>query len=486
MKHRFLIAALAAATTTHAIDASAQWLEDRRIREGAGIRTGDVEIHPGVAAELGYDSNYFQRSGDTGSTPSDITYRAGLDPATGNPNPVPGPDFDVNEATANAVRLRVTPHIAVSTLSQQRTREQGGNKARKLDFRAEGSARYNELFAANDVGRQGKQISNQRHVSGNVGADLNILPTARVGADLYGNYTRAVAPSNSPEFSEAWNRHLVIAGGGINFRPGGGLFTWRLGYQLRASFFQSQDYKDLNNVQHRAESNGRWEFLPRTALISRTTVGFIRYNGDNPSQNDGEFVQTRLGVNGLITPHFGALVMGGWASSFYEDTANQVPQNYDSFIGQAELSWYPTPQQHAAQTSAPVGLSSVSVGYTRAFSNSYIGDYFTRDRVYAGFTYFGMGVFVIRVNGGYSRIGRPEIDLGENGVVNAYGENRIDATIFGEYRPVGSVGIFTTLNYNANLTNAIIPTGPTNGGNAPGDNLAFQRFEAWLGTRWFL
>src|SRR5262245_32760751 len=55
------------------------WLKDRRYTEGPGVRVGDFEVHPGIAAEFGYDSNYFRGSDDV--------------------------------ATASALRLRITPSI---------------------------------------------------------------------------------------------------------------------------------------------------------------------------------------------------------------------------------------------------------------------------------------------------------------------------------------------------------------------------------------
>src|SRR3954451_23665275 len=74
--------------------ASAQdqmWLKDRRYTEGIGYRVGDFELHPGAAAEFGYDSNYFHRS------------------STDDGGPVA------------ALRLRITPSLSLSTLSKQRT-----------------------------------------------------------------------------------------------------------------------------------------------------------------------------------------------------------------------------------------------------------------------------------------------------------------------------------------------------------------------------
>src|SRR5258708_2429517 len=68
------------------LEAHAQqpWLSDRSSGEGIGIRVGNLELHPGIAGELGYDSNYFLRA------PSE-------DPLA-------------------AYVLRVTPSISLSTL----------------------------------------------------------------------------------------------------------------------------------------------------------------------------------------------------------------------------------------------------------------------------------------------------------------------------------------------------------------------------------
>ena len=64
---RLLVAfsTVAASTALLAVTADAQaqlWLRDRSGTQGSGIRSGDVEFHPGVAAEVGYDSNFFNRS----------------------------------------------------------------------------------------------------------------------------------------------------------------------------------------------------------------------------------------------------------------------------------------------------------------------------------------------------------------------------------------------------------------------------------------
>src|SRR5438132_12320940 len=78
------------------------WLKDRRYGEGMGIRTGDLELHPGIAGEFGYDSNYFLRS----------------DKNTG-----PIADLPV----VPALRLRIPPSFSLATISPQRREAEGGH-----------------------------------------------------------------------------------------------------------------------------------------------------------------------------------------------------------------------------------------------------------------------------------------------------------------------------------------------------------------------
>src|SRR3954466_1448490 len=68
------------------------WLADRKYGEGMGVRVGNPELHPGIAGEVGYDSNY--------------SWRAPSEP------PV-----------LSAYRIRITPSISLSTLGLQRLRE---------------------------------------------------------------------------------------------------------------------------------------------------------------------------------------------------------------------------------------------------------------------------------------------------------------------------------------------------------------------------
>ena len=90
MRLGLTLATLVVVTLAPHANAQQAWLSDRRVGEGIGIRVGNLELHPGVAGEFGYDSNYFQRSGED------------------------------EEPLIAAYRLRITPSISLSTLGARR------------------------------------------------------------------------------------------------------------------------------------------------------------------------------------------------------------------------------------------------------------------------------------------------------------------------------------------------------------------------------
>jgi hypothetical protein len=201
----------------------------------------------------------------------------------------------------------------------------------------------------------------------------------------------------------------------------------------------------------------------------------------------GESMDAQFGINGLITNHWGALALVGWSSTFFESPNVQTSQNFDSIIGQAELTWYPMPQPKLLEGERPVGLSQVSLGYHRYWGISYLGEYYQRDRVYAKSVFFFAQKFVFLLSGGLSHITRPPSYFATNPPVVQYDgsgpENRLDITAFLEYRIGASVGINTTFRYDSELNDVFIPNAP---GSANGDELKFSRYQVFLGARWCL
>jgi hypothetical protein len=465
---------------------SPQWLKDRRFTEGAGVRTGDLEVHPGIAGEFGYDSNWFTRSD-----------KQGVD--NGPPRAPVLP----------ALLLRITPSLYLSTLGPQRREEEGGAALPSIRFRAGVNATYREYIGlSNDPvvssDPQNNDISKQRSLGGAADARLEILPERPVGAVLFASYARSIQPNvASADPNLSFIRDDVGAGGEIVAQPGSGTLDWHFGYQLHDAIFESSLGQPYDNFTNEAYTRGRWKFRPRTALIYDATFRFISYGNAGPAAGLGLAnstpVRTRIGINGLVTERFAALALVGWGASFFDTSLlPQLPQ-YDSVIGQAELKWFLTASPGiSAASQLTLALSSISVGYTRDFANSYLGNFYGSDRGYLRFEYFFGGRAVLSLQGGLGAIEYPKMFWGSGqprdirssgGTIthDPFTDLRADATLFGEYRLSDSFGINATLRYTANFSDKQIQDSPPGTVVPPSFfDLSWTRFEAFLGARWFL
>jgi len=438
------VAGLVLLTSRAAFAQDQVWLQDRRYTEGIGYRAGDLEVHPGVAGEFGYDSNYFLRA--------------------------------ESERPVRALRFRLTPSLSVSTLSPQRREVTVPGEPPKIAFRAQIAATYNELVATES--RFEDLVSEQRHVSGLATARLRILPERPWGGDVYGSIVRMVQPSQNPDRN--YDRWETRIGGGIVWQPGGGLFDWRFGYDLGLTAFQQQAFEVYDNAEHQINTRGRWRFLPRTALLYDASLGFIRYE-QSSLQKSSDPVRARLGINGLLSRSFAVLAMAGWGASFFE---GPNAQQYDGPIGQAELRWFLTPNP----TDDPAGLASSStlaLGYSRDFFNSYLGDHYTRDRGYLTLTYFIGQRAILVAEGAAAALQYPTLFFEDGSLRSAPFTNvRLDATGFGEYRFSDSFAVNLTARYSAELSKTMLVVQPP----PPviTDDLSFRRLETYLGVRWFM
>lgn len=440
MKLRLTFAATTALFMFTAL-ASAQeqpWLKDRRYGEGIGLRSGNLEFHPGLAAEVGYDSNYFQR--DEGEDRGEVE---------------------------DAWRLRVTPSLSLSTLSARRRQLEGVPTAPPpLVFEARLFASYNEFFGSDE-------ISDQRRLDYGAGFRADIAPQRRFGADVSVDYLRTGEPSNDANVDAAFDRGTVSGGAGVSWRPGGRLFDWRLGYAANYNYFEDNAYQNLDNVEHGPVTRGRWRFLPRTALMYDARYMMVRYLNES-QQPDGDYVEARVGVSGLFTTRFAFLALLGWNSSYYEATPGSPSQNYDGFVAHGELKWFLLAP--VKEDSAQTGLSSIAAGYVRSFSNSYLGSFYIRDRGYAVFEYFLGGAFMTSLTGGISHVSFPAV-----GEQAAFSQNRFDAKLYAEYRTSDVFAVNASVMYDQ----VLMPDGLLRVDANTQEDLEFTRFQAYLGARLF-
>jgi hypothetical protein len=441
--------------------ASAQdqaWLKDRRYTEGPGYQVGDFELHPGVALELGYDSNYLRQ----------------------NPSMAGGVD--------GALRAMLTPSLSFSTLSPQRTESAPSPTPPSVTFKGGVSVTENAFYGVN--GPSPIVLRGLEAPAVNLDFALGILPGRPWSGYVTGNFARALTPSQDGLATStgaltttSYNRDVPQVGAEIAWTPGSGLFEWRVGYQFTGTLFE--ELGQLTNLQNEIETRGRWRFLPRTSLVYDARFDFINYTNPAPDGKAGSHpIRARIGINGLVTSSFSVLAMIGWGASFYNSSAPPAPsQNFDSAIGQVELKWYLAPRTSADPNASSPTLSAISVGFLRDFYDSYLGQtFFERDRGYASLSYFFGGRFLLVASGGVAPIIYPVMVFPTNQTVGPFTDIHIDASLFGEYRIRDSFGINATVRYNQEIGSTGIPT------SMPGttETLAYQEFEAYLGVRWLM
>lgn len=429
------------------------WVANRAIGEGPGIRTGNVEWHPGVSGEVGYDSNYLQRANSSVEEDN-----------LGEPVP--------------SLRFRVTPQISIRTAD--RSAEEGKDvkpvpkPGFMFDFQAAGS--YNELIALKSG--YGQEFSELRNFEGGAGLGLKFLPGRTWSGDLSGSYNYIFEPSNQGGFGGRYSRHVINGTAGLNWAPGGGRFRWTLlEYRLNFTLFDDNQFRLYDNGNHLVSTRGMWRFLPKTALLYDGSVNVIRYTRD--TVNDGEALKARLGINGLVTRRLALLAMAGWATSHYRPKiSGNIARNYDSIIGQAEAKWFFSANGRLKEGDADVGASAAALGYHRDFYDSYLADFYKRDRIYAQGSYLIGGQVITTLEGGVSFIGYPEFNSSA-GTQDSFNETRIDVKAFAEYRPMSSLGINLQIRYDQNISRVLDFDNFS-------DDLDFSRFRAMLGVRWFL
>jgi len=439
MKARIpLIAALAVAVLP--VEASAQaWVSNPDFSEGVGIRAGDLELHPSIGGELGYDSNFFR------AAPSEGVY--------------------------DVMRLRITPSLRLSTLGARR---RAAPTPPSVTFNGGAHAAYNEIIP---LSSSESNISKQRNVAVGADAKLDVFPQGKVGFDLLGAFVRAIEPVGDGDDltrgRSGFNRDTLRGGTGVTWRPGGGLFDWRLGYGVTYNVFEDDAFSGFANLQHDINTRGRWRFLPRSALLFDSTYSMLRYTNSNAQQTNGDIIRSRIGFRGLVTYHLAVLGMLGWGSSFYDSrntAGGLVAQQFDSLLANAEVRWFVIPRPTLEEASVTSGLSSVALGYARTFENSYLGSFYQRDRGYLQFNAFLVGRVVSGLEFGVSRVAYPQSQ-----VSGPFNQLRLDGRAFGEYRFTDTFATNLTFLYDR----------VTGSPRVNGESLNYKRFQVYLGARLF-
>ncbi|HXX69773.1 MAG TPA: outer membrane beta-barrel protein [Polyangiaceae bacterium] len=470
-----------------------QWLKDSRYSDGIGVRAGDFEFHPGIAGEVGYDSNWFQRSSQQG--------------VDNGPPAAP---------VIPAVEFRVTPSLYMSLAGASSQESSSVATSPAVAFRAGITATYRAfLGTTSDASQSQNDIAGQANVGGSADARLDILPGRTVGGAIFANYARVILPNEAnanPNIS--FNQDNIGAGAELAIQPGSGTLDWHFGYRFATTLFEETEGQPFANFTNEAYTRGRWRFRPKTALLYDATLDFFTYSNATQAEEQGLVSSTparaRIGMTGLVTDRLSVLAMIGYGASFLDNKIPEV-QQFDSVIGSAELKWFLTASPGFARASdLGLALSAISVGFTRDFQNSYLGNFLILDRGYVKFDYLFAGRVAVQVQGGvegqqYPTLwwlsgspvtAQPRYLQSGSGAINngPFSDVRADATLFAQYNFTQIFGLNATFRYTQVFSNVKVqdfnpgpgaPV-PTTGQQVGFYGMDYQRFEAYLGLRLYL
>ena len=465
------VIAVPAAILGWSSNASAQgWLADRKYTEGAGIRTGDLELHPGIGGEVGYDTNWYLRS-----------HTEGANIVNGAPRLPP----------RDAAIFRLTPSFYVSTLGAQRTDAAGMTRStpRLISFRGGASATARAFI--------GREMSRQHNVGFNGDMRLDVAHGRPIGMGVWVAYNRLIQPQVLADPNLSFNRSDIRTGAEVIAIPGGGTLDMRVGYQFNAALFEQSNGVPYTNLTHEILVKNRWRFRPRTALFSDTSLRFINYpNAERALNylNDSTPLRTRLGLTGLLTHRFGALVAAGYGATFFKNPQAFASPQYNSINAQVEGTFYLGQGNSGTDEpgQATLLLSTISLGFLRDFQNSLLGNFYNTNRVYGRIEYAFGGRSIIRFDVFGEQLNYPPVFYNAGGVptqvTGDFSNFRAGGGLFAEYRLSSSFGINTTIDYIQQFSDTQIP-----GAAAPGAagvptgvfDLNYRRFQAFAGARYF-
>ncbi len=415
----------------------AGWLQDRARAQGPGFRLGNLELHPGLGVEAGYDTNLFYEDND-------------------------GPTEPVGSAI-----FRITPHLFISTLTQQRQSEGEGQQdeaqARMIQFSAGVSGEV-YIFLA-DEGRN--------NVALNGDLDLNINPKGRFGFRLFDNLSRTVRPfTGRPNADALINNGLVNNTAGVQLfgRSRGGALQSSLGYAFRLQYFEAPELRYANQFGHQISADTHFRFLPSTSLFWDGNLELTDYynnpTGEAVSLANNWRLRTRVGINGAVTPKLSLTLAVGYGATFVQDAAFS---DFESVIAHASMKYRFTP------------TTSLGLGFERENVGSIVGLSRVQNRGFLTFQWLLARSFLFGINASVAYV-----DFGQvlDGMGVSLGERTdvmVSASLFGEYRFTDYLALNLSLSYLGDYTDFEYPAA---GSPAP-DPAGFNKFEAWLGLRVF-
>ena len=322
LKCLFVVAALGlTAGRAYAQDFHSSPYSESVYNEGPGFRLGSAPLvlHPGLAAEFGYDSNVFYNPVATGS---------GL--------------------------MRLRAHLDLATLPPEAFANDNSKSEQKIEFRFSTQVEYREYLTSDPT------VQQQRSINLYGSAHLTILPAGPFTLKLGDDFVRTVDPRNyetTANFTRDYNRASIIG----SYHTSGDTFEIGLGDSFTLNYWEN-GLNFADNFNDEGQLFAKWRFLPRSVLSALFRVGYVDYRNQNVL-NSIPF-RGVLGFSSLFSTWFGFSVTAGYGNSF-----NQTGPSYNNFVGGAEVRFILPYRQ------------TISLIYDRDFYDTLFANYFVDDHV---------------------------------------------------------------------------------------------------------
>ncbi|MBA2662526.1 MAG: hypothetical protein H0U74_09550 [Bradymonadaceae bacterium] len=297
-----------------------------RAEPGDGLRSGNLQLSPGVMLGTGFDTNLFYGSG--------------------------------SEEIRQAPMGILEPRLKIATIEPT-----------NFDLAFNGAVGWTQYFSL-----QEDAVTRQSGLSSALSGSGTLNPRGNLSLRLSNHFLRTnETPSSSSDDSvnRIWNRSGVVLG----FHPGGRVLESHLSYNY--TVYRHNLYTNLDRGSHGLGWRSSWKFLPKTALVADATYSIVGYRG--AQADDAERIvkvnstPLRLlgGVNGLLTNRLGAKLMAGYAWGFYD-----AGDSFQGVVGLAE-GYYGFGSH---------GMNNrLRIGYEYNFRDSPISNYYTFHRVFGGY-----------------------------------------------------------------------------------------------------
>jgi len=307
-------------------------------REGPGFRVfrDGLVLHPGVAAELGYDSN---------------------------------PLLASKSAHSGVFRLRA--HVDLATLPPQRL----DSGVPTLEFRLGAAIEYRQYFSTD------YRVGNMAQVNAQSDAELQLFRGRPLSLRAYNQFlvtndARNLEIANNQTFAPRIFDRLGVLG---TYRPRNGPLEIGLGESFRVDHFVQSELERSRALSNDIQLYGQLRVLPETLVRLDVRSSYVSFYGSGSPLPPSAPLRIIAGAQSMLWRWLGASLYLGYGNSLHHNVpppgmaqlvGNLGATNYSGFVGGLEARLH------------LLSRMRLSAGYARDFFDSIYATFFVDDRVY--------------------------------------------------------------------------------------------------------